>query len=451
MRAALRSTVGVLSALGILALGSGALAQLGDPCGRDTDCKGDRICVNGGCAFPDQAQAQPEPGFQPGPQPGPMEGAPPEEPPAMQPDPGVGAAPDQGDLQQFQEALAPYGNWYQTPEYGFVWMPNGVGPDWRPYTMGRWDYTAYGWTWVGDEPWAWGPYHYGRWTVYPGSGWVWVPGYTWGPAWVSWRFGDSYVGWTPLEPGWAYGAGWDPAYPVHYSRWCFVPYAGFYGGGPVYRWAVAPAVVATSIWVSTRPAGVVTEGGVTFVGPSVGRVERAGGHPVRPVVIEAVSRPGARAAGGIAFYAPRFHAAPHPFEPGRVVAPTVRLGVGGIVSASHVETQRFVASHPAYRPQPVIRPAGAFERPAPEGARPEPFQGPGFHPAAAPARAEPNRAGWPRPGPMRPAERPASEGGFHPAPSGGFRPEPRGGFHPGAPRPTFHPAPPPKRKRPDER
>jgi hypothetical protein len=29
---------------------------------------------------------------------------------------------------------------------------------------------------------------------------VWVPGYEWGPAWVSWRFGGNYVGWAPLPP-----------------------------------------------------------------------------------------------------------------------------------------------------------------------------------------------------------------------------------------------------------
>ena len=33
-----------------------------------------------------------------------------------------------------------------------------------------------------------------------GTGWCWVPGYTWGPAWVSWRYGDGYCGWAPLPP-----------------------------------------------------------------------------------------------------------------------------------------------------------------------------------------------------------------------------------------------------------
>ena len=42
-------------------------------------------------------------------------------------------------------------------------------------------------------------FHYGRW--YRDSvGWVWVPGYDWGPAWVCWRQGDGYCGWAPLPP-----------------------------------------------------------------------------------------------------------------------------------------------------------------------------------------------------------------------------------------------------------
>src|SRR5207248_3283991 len=30
--------------------------------------------------------------------------------------------------------------------------------------------------------------------------WCWVPGYEWGPAWVSWRTGGNYVGWAPPPP-----------------------------------------------------------------------------------------------------------------------------------------------------------------------------------------------------------------------------------------------------------
>jgi hypothetical protein len=28
--------------------------------------------------------------------------------------------------------------------------------------------------------------------------WIWVPGYVWGPAWVTWIYNDFYIGWAPL-------------------------------------------------------------------------------------------------------------------------------------------------------------------------------------------------------------------------------------------------------------
>ena len=54
---------------------------------------------------------------------------------------------------------------------------------------------------MSDEPWGWATYHYGRWVLLEeGPGWVWVPGYEWGPAWVAWRSSDDYIGWAPLPP-----------------------------------------------------------------------------------------------------------------------------------------------------------------------------------------------------------------------------------------------------------
>jgi hypothetical protein len=42
----------------------------------------------------------------------------------------------------------------------------------------------------------------GRWAKVRNVGWIWVPGSTWAPAWVSWRQTESsdYVGWAPLPP-----------------------------------------------------------------------------------------------------------------------------------------------------------------------------------------------------------------------------------------------------------
>ena len=81
-----------------------------------------------------------------------------------------------------------------------------VDRDWRPYSQGYWSYTDdYGWYWVSDEPFAWAVFHYGRWTYDEDDGWIWIPDTEWGPAWVTWRWSDDYVGWAPLGPGSRWG------------------------------------------------------------------------------------------------------------------------------------------------------------------------------------------------------------------------------------------------------
>ena len=108
------------------------------------------------------------------------------------------------DYGYFYDALAPYGAWYQVDPYGWVWTPYDIPAGWRPYTDGQWLSTAYGWTWLSDDPWGWATYHYGRWTWDSYYGWLWVPGNVWAPAWVAWRYGDGWIGWAPLPPevGW---------------------------------------------------------------------------------------------------------------------------------------------------------------------------------------------------------------------------------------------------------
>jgi hypothetical protein len=101
-------------------------------------------------------------------------------------------------FQQFYEQLSPYGSWLNTDKYGYVFQPAETDPNWAPYTYGHWVNTDDGLTWVGNDPFSWATDHYGRWTNLDGYGWVWVPGYTWAPAWVSWREGAEDVGWAPL-------------------------------------------------------------------------------------------------------------------------------------------------------------------------------------------------------------------------------------------------------------
>ncbi len=121
--------------------------------------------------------------------------------PARVPD----AAPAQEtSSNMFTEALAPYGNWVQVPEYGAAWRPavEVANPDWKPYVDdGQWINSDSGWYWQSSYPWGWAPFHYGGWVNSAPLGWVWVPGKTWGPAWVAWRSTSSYVGWAALPPG----------------------------------------------------------------------------------------------------------------------------------------------------------------------------------------------------------------------------------------------------------
>ncbi|HEY2800010.1 MAG TPA: DUF6600 domain-containing protein [Chthoniobacterales bacterium] len=106
-------------------------------------------------------------------------------------------------LNFFYNNLSPEeGNWIDVGDYGYCFQPNVAvnNPNWRPYSDGYWAYTDDGWTWVSYEDFGWATYHYGRWSRLSDYGWVWVPGYEWGPAWVSWRTGGDYVGWAPLPP-----------------------------------------------------------------------------------------------------------------------------------------------------------------------------------------------------------------------------------------------------------
>jgi hypothetical protein len=166
------------------------------------------------------------------------------------------APPAQEPTQQtFDQSLSPYGHWVDTPDYGRVWVPAGVGQDWQPYTDGQWVDTSYGWSFQASVPWGWATYHYGRWGFRNGIGWYWVPGYRWAPAWVAWRHVNGYAAWSPLAPrGYVYGRSWP--------GWVVVPHAHF--TAPIRRWAV-PSNRVGVIVRSARP--VQGFGSVRFARP----------------------------------------------------------------------------------------------------------------------------------------------------------------------------------------
>ncbi|MES1210693.1 MAG: DUF6600 domain-containing protein, partial [Acidobacteriota bacterium] len=111
------------------------------------------------------------------------------------------------DIGFFYDDLAPYGNWVERPQYGWVWTPRSVASTWHPYQEGHWVWTDEGCTWISDEPYGWATYHYGRWYDDPDYGWEWIPGDEYAPAWVSWQESDDYIGWAPLPPSVSFRVG----------------------------------------------------------------------------------------------------------------------------------------------------------------------------------------------------------------------------------------------------
>jgi hypothetical protein len=130
-------------------------------------------------------------------------------------------------VRSYSSTFDRYGAWQYDTSYGYVWYPR-VSVGWRPYFYGRWaSYPSFGWTWIGTDAWAWPTHHFGRWGFSAGA-WFWIPGRTWGPAWVSWAYAPGYVSWCPL--------GWDNRAVFQFSR------VGYYGGryDPWHAWTVVP-------------------------------------------------------------------------------------------------------------------------------------------------------------------------------------------------------------------
>ncbi|MGH9459271.1 MAG: DUF6600 domain-containing protein [Thermoanaerobaculia bacterium] len=151
--------------------------------------------------------------------------------------------------------LSDHGDWVYIGEFGWVWRPYVVA-GWRPYYHGRWYHGRHGrLIWTSYEPWGWYPYHYGRWSFHALYGWVWMPGYTYSPAWVYWTYGHNWLGWTPV--GWydCYRPYrnwyWDTYHTVHHPGREFG--VGFFGrvklsGGDLSGWTF----IDTNAVISTR-------------------------------------------------------------------------------------------------------------------------------------------------------------------------------------------------------
>jgi hypothetical protein len=272
----------------------------------------------------------------------------------------------------FKTSLGAHGEWYASERYGEVWRPR-VAIGWRPYYYGSWLWTDEGWYWNSDEPFSWAVYHYGRWVFDPSWGWVWVPGYQWAPAWVTWRFGGDAVGWAPLGPGVSV---FVTAYPFVDFWWTFVPTSRFvgvpaytvaYGPRDTHRWYRATAPAPPRTLAPDRNGRAAPVAAPAWGGPSRRVIEERTGRTV-----EATRRPAAPGPAG------RFDRggapAPDRYSPRERERPTA-------VPVPRRETAR----PPDMRPEPHER-----ERPA---TRPAPR---GDEDRAPPARAPGRSGGEPR-------------------------------------------------------
>ena len=114
------------------------------------------------------------------------------------------------------EDLDENGDWQNTPDYGYVWVPSAVAVGWAPYSYGHWAWVSpWGWTWIDDAPWGFAPFHYGGWARWRNS-WCWVPAprqarAKYSPAMVAWVGGGVGVGGPAAGAG--VSVGWFPLGP----------------------------------------------------------------------------------------------------------------------------------------------------------------------------------------------------------------------------------------------
>jgi hypothetical protein len=182
-------------------------------------------------------------------------------------------------LDNYQQQLAPYGQWLDEPSYGLIWVPSPdvVGSNFAPYvSQGHWALDLDdNWAWVSDYSFGSIVFHYGRWVQIDTVGWAWVAGFTYAPAWVQWRVpvGDyAYVGWAATPPTY----GWFDSGVVTFVASYRVSYV-FCPSNSVFAPQVSEQVVRdryvtnTAVRHSFRYSATPTPG-QPYVSPSVSRV-----------------------------------------------------------------------------------------------------------------------------------------------------------------------------------
>jgi uncharacterized protein DUF6600 len=331
-------------------------------------------------------------------------------------------------FQAFYDQLSPFGSWVNYPGNGYVWVPN-AGSSFRPYgSRGHWVYTEDGWAWVSDYSWGWAPFHYGNWFYDNSYGWMWAPGYNWAPAWVTWgEYGGNYC-WAPIglqvNIGVAYGT-----YRPPYNYWNFCPRNRITSVN-VSNYYVTNIRNSTTINKITVINNVNRGGNAAYLkGPTGASVEKYTHSPVRPMAIQASSRPGASTVqrGQLAIYRPAVQSNNAAARPARIQNlsairpvnrggattnragnPVVNRPVNPSVNRPGNTTVNHSSGTPANRPVNTTN-----NRPAPVTPRPTPASRPATSPVNRQQPA-PQHTVQPRPVQPRPAPQPRPVPQQHP-------------------------------------
>ena len=336
---------------------------------------------------------------------------------------------DQNDYDVFYTGLSSdQGNWVEAGNYGYCFRPR-VTENWRPYRDGHWVWTDRGWYWDSNERFGWATYHYGRWVNIRGTGWCWVPGNQWAPAWVSWRESNENVGWAPLPPeadvstqqpisSWS-----DSYYGIGPAAYAFISYSHW--REPSYARYIVPSERNVQIIRETRNVtNIVTNNNViNNFGPPVQNVARRTNQNIQQVQLAFNPATGRRTNYGqtrqgnqLNVIAPpttlQAQAAHVPSAQNRIVNPQVEKGWHGIKPQNAEKLKRTIAEQNPQpkdlpRPKPFVNPQignkGATESfVAPGSPTPRPGQNPPPN-LAKPSPTSPKVNVPPGPSPNAPA------------------------------------------------
>jgi chemotaxis protein histidine kinase CheA len=329
----------------------------------------------------------------------------------------------------FYTALEGMGDWFETDRYGFVWRPYVAAQNdkWRPYADGRWLCTDYGWTWQSNEPFGWAAYHYGRWAKLTGTGWVWVPGSEWAPAWVAWRWHRprEFVGWAPLPPeskdARTINTKVDVEFDIGPGNYGFIAIADF--DAPTYVGKFLPESRLEEIMPLTMNVSYLAPragGGMVCGGPDMGLINTELRRLRNDLEIKPVQRVGVQLlnaaatsaapdsmdAGALMLFAPQLKPIPPIGKPKKLTGRVeVRHSERGWDPSNPWQTDQWRAKirADAAAVDAAERAAAARPAPAPVVAPPRPSSAPTPTPVPRPVVNTPRQPGPPKPGTLSPS------------------------------------------------